>query len=626
MMPVPSYQVVAFLEWLHGQGLRIQVEDQERLRHAATEFLRSGGSAWPTRGRLLEAVLQVFQACPMIHEPSLEGQLDHFARCGSCIQYLSREGIRARELPLHALLDRFLRWSRETGFADAVERRAECFEGGRWSPHGEQPGEQVIDGWFENTIRSVGSEFRQEFQRYLESAPKDLIQDFEEIRRRGLWHRGVEREEVRNRGEQEDGAVPFGSNESIESAAWRLVGSVELMVKQGFYDKIIGQDPHVMRLMACVSDMSENLAQSLQFLEWFHERHPQLDIAGDIPVEKLIDLIRDFCEAQGYSNVGSFTKVVLKCFRGEGNQPLARRFWDYIARTFRGARHMESSNALFKRYAKVKAHGIFFFLATGRFPDFIEAHWVDLNALTGDTIDVYYSAEDLKFRSGYESLEEFKHLRVETTALPALVLWTKSFKDAVAIALGELPHEDIVSVVKRVVQGIKSGQALPEVAEAANAWIQKRQRELRLISADFHETKIIINGGETIMGDQIKQNINGGTFYGPVAAKMEHCTTIIGQQANDQRKQLLAELQRTATDLIQRLPEDKREDAADNLKLLVDSAVAKEPKRRWYEVSSQGLLDASKFVKDFTSNIAGTIGQLGKLLWPDFQLPSVEKQ
>jgi hypothetical protein len=78
--------------------------------------------------------------------------------------------------------------------------------------------------------------------------------------------------------------------------------------------------------------------------------------------------------------------------------------------------------------------------------------------------------------------------------------------------------------------------------------------------------------------------------------------------------------------LIQRLPEDKREDAADNLKLLVDAAVAKEPKRRWYEVSSRGLLDASKFVKDFTGNIAGTIGQLGKLLWPEFQLPSSEKK
>jgi hypothetical protein len=626
MIPVPSYQVVAFLEWLQGQGLRVQIEDQERLTHAAMEFLRSGGREMPTRRRPLEAVLKVFQACPMIQESTLTDQLKHFTGCGRCIEYISRDSIRAQALVLHPLLERFLRWSRESGFTEHFVHHAEQFHGELENREGERPDDLAIDRWFRELIRRTGPDFRQAFERFLESAPSELVRDFEETRRRGVWQRQGRREEDLDRRGPEYGTEPIGKNESIENAAWRLVGSVELMVKQGIYDETIGRDPHVMHLMSCVSDVSEHLAQSLQFLEWFHERHPQLDIAGDIPVQKLIELVREFCEAQGYSNAGTFTKVVLKCLRGEGNQPLARRFWDFVSRIFRGGRHLESSNALFKRYTQVKAHGIFFFLATGRFPEFIEAHWVDLNALTGEAIDIYYSAEDLKFRSGYESLEEFKDLRVQTTALPALVLWTKSFKDAVAISLGELPHEDVVSVVKQVVQGIKNGQALAEVAEAVNVWVQKRQRELRLTSANFHETKIIINGGETIMGDQIKQNISGGTFYGPVAAKMEHCTNIIGQQSNDQRKQLLTAVQREAEALIRQLPEAQREDAADNLKLLVDSAVAKEPKRRWYEVSAQGLLDASKFVKDFTGNIAGTIGQLGKLLWPDFQLPSLDKE
>jgi hypothetical protein len=33
------------------------------------------------------------------------------------------------------------------------------------------------------------------------------------------------------------------------------------------------------------------------------------------------------------------------------------------------------------------------------------------------------------------------------------------------------------------------------------------------------------------------------------------------------------------------------------------------------------LLEASKYVKDFTGNIAGTIKNLGKSIWPDFLLP-----
>jgi hypothetical protein len=31
-------------------------------------------------------------------------------------------------------------------------------------------------------------------------------------------------------------------------------------------------------------------------------------------------------------------------------------------------------------------------------------------------------------------------------------------------------------------------------------------------------------------------------------------------------------------------------------------------------------------VKDFTGNIAGTIGQLGKLLWPEYALPALAKE
>jgi hypothetical protein len=38
-------------------------------------------------------------------------------------------------------------------------------------------------------------------------------------------------------------------------------------------------------------------------------------------------------------------------------------------------------------------------------------------------------------------------------------------------------------------------------------------------------------------------------------------------------------------------------------------------------VSAEGLLEASKWVKDFAGNIAGTIATLGKFIWPDFLLP-----
>lgn len=45
-----------------------------------------------------------------------------------------------------------------------------------------------------------------------------------------------------------------------------------------------------------------------------------------------------------------------------------------------------------------------------------------------------------------------------------------------------------------------------------------------------------------------------------------------------------------------------------------DAATSTKPNRAWYSVSSAGLLEASEFVKDFSSNIAGTLGSLSKVL------------
>ena len=88
------------------------------------------------------------------------------------------------------------------------------------------------------------------------------------------------------------------------------------------------------------------------------------------------------------------------------------------------------------------------------------------------------------------------------------------------------------------------------------------------------------------------------------------------------------ELERDAERLIEKLPADKKEEApqvAENLEMLVKQATNPKPNRKWYSVSAEGLLEASKWVKDFTGDITGTVGKLGRLLWPDFSLPEVER-
>jgi hypothetical protein len=99
-----------------------------------------------------------------------------------------------------------------------------------------------------------------------------------------------------------------------------------------------------------------------------------------------------------------------------------------------------------------------------------------------------------------------------------------------------------------------------------------------------------------------------------VGQTLMNCQNLIQQQAPGELKSLLEKLEQEVKALLPKLPEEKREETAKDLKLLVDEATSTKPNRKWYSVSSDGLLEASNYVKDFTGNIAGTIGSLTKLL------------
>ena len=123
------------------------------------------------------------------------------------------------------------------------------------------------------------------------------------------------------------------------------------------------------------------------------------------------------------------------------------------------------------------------------------------------------------------------------------------------------------------------------------------------------------------MRDKNPINVGGSVVNSQLGQTLTNCTNTIQQQAPGERKDLLEALDRDVKALIARLPEDKKQEAAGNLELMVKAITSPQPVRPWYSVSADGLLKASKYVKDFTGNIAGTIGKLGKLFWPDFSLP-----
>jgi hypothetical protein len=109
MVPVPSYQLLPFLDWLRRRGVRLAVQssDFEWLHSFALKFLESQCS--------LTRLMSVFQECPKIREPDIEAQMEHFATCGQCIAMMEKPQTplpRQRLEPddLHPLLQGFVEW------------------------------------------------------------------------------------------------------------------------------------------------------------------------------------------------------------------------------------------------------------------------------------------------------------------------------------------------------------------------------------------------------------------------------------------------------------------------------------------------------------------------------------
>ena len=107
---------------------------------------------------------------------------------------------------------------------------------------------------------------------------------------------------------------------------------------------------------------------------------------------------------------------------------------------------------------------------------------------------------------------------------------------------------------------------------------------------------------------------------------MRDCSSIINNQPPGERKQLLETLQKQIGEVISGPPEEKQQlkkMVADQLKQLTEGVTSETPDRAWYSVSAKGLLEAAKFVKDFSAEIGGTLKNLGNSFWPGFTLRDI---
>ena len=136
------------------------------------------------------------------------------------------------------------------------------------------------------------------------------------------------------------------------------------------------------------------------------------------------------------------------------------------------------------------------------FENFINESWKDLNALSRNYLDIYYSDKELS-SSGYDIKNKFHSLEIPEDALPCLVLWVNSLENAKYVELRGLEYNEIFHLMQSIVQYIKVENTFDVVYSKATIKAEELRRE--------HKNITIIKQNFKVSNSEI-QNSQLGTF------------------------------------------------------------------------------------------------------------------
>jgi len=82
----------------------------------------------------------------------------------------------------------------------------------------------------------------------------------------------------------------------------------------------------------------------------------------------------------------------------------------------------------------------------------------------------------------------------------------------------------------------------------------------------------------------------------------------------DSLKNKLKELTQAVADMIKDMPDDKAKEVTGNFQTLVDEASKEKPRRKWYELSGESLIENAKAAGSFGKKVIDTTQAILELL------------
>ena len=216
-----------------------------------------------------------------------------------------------------------------------------------------------------------------------------------------------------------------------------------------------------------LADLDGTSANAVKaFLRYFLQHAGPGEKNDNIPVSVINKYIQEYVDDCFFVHHLSASKKI------ELKDTLERAFW--------GDNHIDSE--YFIRLTSVKSSADRYwerrvrykcvFLAEG--PEFyrlVEDNWKILNEYSGDYLDIFYNPDELLMK-GYRVAEKLD-IRGLVDQYPSIFLWHTSLSEGKAVPVGGLQPDDLLSVIKIVIEDIARKTSFDAVVQNALTNIEK---------------------------------------------------------------------------------------------------------------------------------------------------------
>lgn len=310
----------------------------------------------------------------------------------------------------------------------------------------------------------------------------------------------------------------------------------------------------------------------IEFLEWLLKQKLNADDISKMPICVFEKLAEEF----SIEIKGKVDNNLLSALRNDFKRNSVKNFLEKLKRlifldTFgRNTKKYKSIIELFCRYSNPNIIKCFFLpLSQDKmFETFINNSWNDLNSLSKDYLDIYYSIRELS-ASGYDIKDKFHSLEIAEDALPCLVLWSDSIDNAKYIELRDLQYTEIFHLLQAIVQNIKVGNKFDVVYSKAVLMADEKRRNHNGKSVPIMNQNNYSINNSYLVGSQIgttnsKLNFNQNGFSGEINQAISEIKTIA--ELSEKNKSIIIDLLKQIDAAVQADNKDAQTEAKFTLK------------------------------------------------------------